>query len=110
MVTPLPQPDLSPPQLETSPRVAPEEPPHTKRRDEMPVLKALTGGWWEAFTRDSDLVWKVREEHYKTNCPHFNCETSHDLTNVFQDMIASAGLLGSQIYKIQEFWEGQSEL
>ena len=30
--------------------------------------------------------------------------------NIFQDMIASTGLLGSQIYEIQEFWEGQSKL
>ena len=76
----------------------------------MPLHKALTGGQWETFTRDSDLVPKVREEHYKTNHPHFDCETSLELTNIFQDMTTSAGLLGSQIYKIQEFWEGWSEL
>ena len=52
----------------------------------------------------------MREEHYKTNHPHFDCKTSHDLTNIFQNMITSASLLGSQIYKIQESWEGQSEL
>ena len=101
---------VSPPQLEATPRVAPEGPPHSKRRDEMPLHKALAGGQQEAFARDSDLVWKAREEHYKTNHPHFNHKTSHDLTNIFQDMITSTGLLGFQIYEIQEFWEGQSEL
>ena len=30
--------------------------------------------------------------------------------NIFWDMISSASLLGSQIYEIQEFWEGQSKL
>ena len=30
--------------------------------------------------------------------------------DIFQDMIASAGLLGSQIYEIQEVWGGQSGL
>ena len=109
-VTPLPNWTVSPLQLETTQKVAPEEPPHSKRRDEMPLHKALTGGQQEPFVRDSDPVWKAREGHYKMNCPHFHCETSHDLTNVFWDMITSAGLLGSQIYKIQEFWEGQSEL
>ena len=76
----------------------------------MPLHKMLTGSQWEAFARDSNLVQKVREDHYKTNHPHFNCETSPDLMNVFWDKIASAGLLGFQIYEIQEVWEGQSEL
>ena len=88
----------------------PEEPPHSKRRDEMPLHKVLTEGWCEAFARDSELVWKAREEHYKTNHPHFNHKTSHNLMNIFQNMITSAILLGSQIYEIQESWEGQSKL
>ena len=48
-----------------------------KRRDEMPLHTVLAGSWGEAFARDSDLVWKAREEHYKMNCSHFDCETSH---------------------------------
>ena len=48
--------------------------------------------------------------HYKMNCPHFDHETSHDLTNIFWDMMACTSLLSSQIYEIQEFWEGLSEL
>ena len=76
----------------------------------MPLHKTLTGSQWEAFARDSDLVQKVRQEHYKTNCPHFDHKTSCDLMNVFWDMIAIAGLLGSQIYEIQEVWEGKSNL
>ena len=51
----------------------PEEPSNSKRRDEMPLHKVLTGVWQEAFAMDSDLVQKVREDHYKRNCPHFNC-------------------------------------
>ena len=110
MVTLLPSWTVSPPQSEATQRVAPEEPPHSKRRDEMPLHKALTRGWCEAFARDSDLVWKAREEHYKTNHPHFDCETSHNLMSVFQGMITSASLLGSQIYEIQDFWEGPIDL
>ena len=70
----------------------------------------LTGNCWEAFAQDLDLVWRAREDHFKTNCPHFYCKTSHDLTDVFWDMITPASLLGSQIYEIQEAWGGQSEL
>ena len=101
---------VSPPQSEATPWVAPEEPPHSKRREEMPLHKVLTESQWEAFTRDSDLVQKAREEHYKTKCPHFNCKTSCNLMNIFRDIIASTSLLGSQIYKIQEVWEGQNKL
>ena len=107
---PSPRQTVSLPQLEATQRVAPEEPPHSKRREEMPLHKALTGSQQETFARDSDLVQKVRGEHYKTNHPHFNCETSCNLMNMFQDMIASAGLLCSQMYKIQEVWKGWSEL
>ena len=46
----------------------------------------------------------------KTTHPSFDCKTSCDLTGVFQDMIASTSLLGSQIYKVQEIWTGQDEL
>ena len=81
-----------------------------KQRDEMPLHKALTGSQWEAFTRDSDLVWKVREDYFKTNCPHFDHKTSCDMTDVLGDMVTSTGLLGSQIYEIQKVWGGWSEL
>ena len=107
---PSPSQTVSPPQLEVTSRVTSKEPPHSKRRDEMPLHKALAGSWWEAFIRDLDLVQKAREEHYKTNCPYFNHETSCNLMKIFWDMIPSAGLLGSHIYEIQEFWEGWSEL
>ena len=76
----------------------------------MPLHKVLTGSQQEAFARDSDLVWTAREDYFKTNSPHFDCETSCDLKNIFKDMVTSTGLLGFQIYKIQEVWGGQSEL
>ena len=76
----------------------------------MPLHRALTGGQWEAFAWDSELVQRMREEHYKTNCPHFNCETCCYLMSIFENKITSASLLGSQIYEIQESWEGQSKL
>ena len=97
MAIPLPWLACTPPWLEGIVRGISEEPPHSKH----PTLhKALMGSQQEAFTRDLDLVWKVREDYFKTNCPHFNCKNSHDLTDIFWDTIASAGLLGSQIYMI----------
>ena len=64
------------------------------------------GSWQEAFVKDSDLVWKAREDYFKTNHPHFDHKTVHDLMDIFGDMVPSASLLGSQIYEIQDVWKG----
>ena len=87
-----------------------KEPLCLKQKDEMPLTKSLKGSQQEAFAKDSDLMQQAREDYFKTNHPHFNCETLHDLSGVFQDMITCANLLGSQIYKIQEVWMGQEDL
>ena len=107
-----PSPDqaVSLPQSEDAAGGVTEESPHFKQRDEMPLHKSLLGSQGEAFTKDLDLVWKAREDYIKTNHPHLNCKTSHDLTGIFWDMVTSAGLLGSQIYEIQEVCTGWDEL
>ena len=88
----------------------PEEPPHQKWKDEMPLKKFLKGGWQKTFAKDSDQLQQAREDYFRTNCPHFNCETSCDLSGLFQEMIAFADLLGSKIYEIQEAWTGWEDL
>ena len=60
--------------------------------------------------KDSNLVQQAREDYFKTNHPHFNQETAHDSSGVFQDMISHVGLLDSQIYEIQEAWTGRGDL
>ena len=40
------------------------------------------------------------------NHPDFNCEILHDLSNTFQEMVDSAGLLESDIYEGQDAWMG----
>ena len=60
-----------------------EEPPHLKQKDEMPFKKSLKGSQREAFQKDSDLVWQAREDYFRTNHPHFDCKTSHDLSSLF---------------------------
>ena len=66
-------------------------------KDEMLLMKSLKVSQWEAFTKDSDQVWQAREYYFKTNCPHFNHKTLHNLSGVFQDLITYTNLLGSQI-------------
>ena len=100
---------LSPPTATPS-NMAPKELPHSKQKEELPLHKALTRSQQEAFSRDSWLVHKAKEECYPENCPHFNSENSCDLMDIFQNMIESAGLLGSEIYEIQDTWTGRCEL
>ena len=110
MVTPLPQPDCIPISIRNQPKSGPWGANPLKEKGWNTSSQSVTRGSAEPFTRDSNLVCKVREEHNKTNHQHFNCVTFQDLMNIFWHMITSAGLLGSQIYEIQEFWEGWSKL
>ena len=52
----------------------------------------------------------MREEYFRSHCPNFNNDNSHDFTDVFQHMAETIGLLGSAIYEIKESWTGQDEL
>ena len=83
-----------------------EEPPHSQLKEEMPLHKALSRSCQEAFSRDSRLVQKAREDYFWGNWLHFNSENSCNLMDVFHNMIDSTGLLGSEIYEIQETWMG----
>ena len=66
----------------------------------MPLHKVLMRSHQEAFGQDTHLVRKTREEYFKNHCPNFNNENTHDLMDIFQCMVETAGLLGSAIYKI----------
>ena len=88
----------------------PEGPPHSKQQEVMPLHKALTRSCQEAFSQDSHLVRKMREEYFRSHCTNFNNENSHNFTDVFRCMIKTAGLLGSVIYEIKEEWIEQDKL
>ena len=88
----------------------PEEPPHQKQKDGMPLKKLLKEGQWEAFPKDSDIVEGSREAYFRTNHPDFDCEVSCDLSALFLEMTTSVDLLDSAIYEIQEVWTGWEDL
>ena len=88
----------------------PEGPPSSKQHEVTPLHKALMRSHQEAFGRDSSLVRKMREEYFRNHCPNINNENSHNLMAIFQQMVETAGLLGSAIYEIKEAWSGQDEL
>ena len=53
---------------------------------------------------------KAREDYFQANWPYFHNENSANLTGILQNMIESTGLLGSEIFEIQETWTGWYEL
>ena len=80
--------------------------PYSKWKEESPLHKVLTRSHHEAFSRDSKLVWKAREEYFQENHPCFNNKTSCNMMDVFWNMVESTGLLSSEIYEIRENWTG----
>ena len=42
--------------------------------------------------------------------PNYNHEGSHDLSHTFREMATSTGLMGSDVYEVQEAWTGQRDL
>ena len=91
-------------------KATPEGPPSLKWQEITPLHKVLMRSFPEAFSWDTHLVRKTREEHFRNHCPNFNNENTCDLMDIFQCTIETAGLLGSAIYEIQEAWTGQDVL
>ena len=74
----------------------------------MLLHKALSRSHQEAFSRDSKLVQRVREDYYQENHPCLDCKISCNMGDIIWSMIKSTALLSSKIYKIKETWTGQS--
>ena len=84
-------------------KAIPEEPPHSKQKEEMPFHKALSRSHQEAFSRDSQTSAKGQRGLLLRKPPaFFNSENSCNLMDIFWNMIKATGLLGSKIYEIQE--------
>ena len=76
----------------------------------MLLHKVLSRSHQEAFSRDSRLMQKAREDYYQENHPHFDSKTSCNMVDIFWSMIKSTSLLCSEIYQIQKIWTGWHEL
>ena len=49
----------------------------------MPLHKVLMRSHQEAFTQDTHLVRKMRDEYFKNHCLNFNNENTRDLMDIF---------------------------
>ena len=61
-----------------------EETPQQMWKNANPLAKLLKEGWWEAFTKDLDLMQKTRWVYFRTNHPTFDHKVSHDLSPTLQ--------------------------
>ena len=64
----------------------------------------------EAFSWDSELVKKAREEYFLKHSYNFITDGTHNHPEIFRQMAASAELLGMSIFEIQVVWSGLDEL
>ena len=86
----------------TMSKATPEGPPSSKWQEMKSLDKALTPSHLEGFNQDSCLVREMREEYFKRHCLNISTENTHDLSEVFWQMIVATELLGSSIYEIKE--------
>ena len=58
----------------------------------------MRGAHQEAFHKDSDLVKCRRQTYFRAHWPVFDMEVTHNLTNVFKELVEMAGLLDTEIH------------
>ena len=72
-----------PPLGEATSKATPKGPPSLRQWEIMSLHKVFMRSCQEAFGQDTHLVRKTREEYFRTHCPNFNNENTHDLTDIF---------------------------
>ena len=90
------------------PATSTKEPTHQKQK-EGNFLTGLKENCQEGFGWDTNQVQVTRQTYFETHHPTFDQEESHNLLSLFWEMITSANLLESEIYKIQQVWTGQKK-
>ena len=88
-------------------RVAPLK---AKRREGRPLARLLKESHWEAFGKDTDLVWVTRQVYFKMHHPHYDHKGSNNLSHTFKEMATSAGIMGFDVHEVQEACTGQKDL
>ena len=74
------------------------------------AAKLLKESHWEAFSKESEVIKAARWAYYRTHCPSFEQEGSHDLSFTFWEMATLMNLLGNEIHKVEESWTGWKDL
>ena len=90
--------------------ITPKGLPHWRWKEGRPLVRPHKESHWEAFGKDSDLVWVTRQVYFKMHHPNYVHEGSHDFSHTFKEMDTSAGLMGSDVHEVQKVWTGQKDL
>ena len=88
----------------------PREPAPQRQREEDPLAGHLGDPCHEAFCKDSKLVQCIRQIYFRTHVLTFHKEDTYELMEVFKELVEMAGLLGTEVYPVQDSWMGKSEL
>ena len=107
---PSPDPVESTPLGRTTSKVTLGGPPSSKQWEIPPWGKALKLSYAKVFGWDSALVKEARREFFSKHSYNFITEGTHDLSEIFKQMVTSTKLLGTSIYEIQASWTGPEEL
>ena len=92
-------------------------PPSPHRKDHQ-APKEETLDWFaslkpshaDAFSHDSNPVKEARSHYFAAHPYDWVHNSTDDLSNIFRELAAGAGLLGESIHEIQSLWDGLEEL
>ena len=87
-----------------------KEMPQWRQKEEDPLAGHLKDACQEAFCQDSALVKQIRWTYFQAHQPAFDREATHDLAHVFKEMAEAVGLMNTNIYQVQDPWQGKKEL
>ena len=85
-------------------------PPNPKKSENPPWFKSLKPSCAEAFLRDCNIVVEARLHFFSKHSYNFVDDGNCNLSRVSKKLAVSAGLLGTNICKIQASWTGPEEL
>ena len=88
----------------------PKEHHHHKQKEGRPAAKALKEPYWEAFSKELEVVKVARWAFFKAHWLNFEQEGSYDLSPTFWQMATSTNLLGTKIHEVQESCGGRKDL
>ena len=107
---PLPDPWGSTSMDKTSSKASQEGLSSSKRRKTPDWSISLKPSHADALSHNSDPIKEARSCYFATHPHDWIHGNTNDLSDIFRELAAGAGLLGKSIYKIQLLWDGPEEL
>ena len=88
----------------------PVEPSPQRWRGKDALAGHLEDSHCEAFHKDLEWVQCIRWAYFRTHALTFYKEVTYELTEDFKQLTEMAGLLGTNVYPVQDLWMGKRDL